>query len=176
MNWLSPLAYALALGGALMGKTAWRMSLGSWAFLSLMQIGRNQSLSLFTPLLSFLTLPVLGIVGFPSLWISVFLNSPSEHLRFLQITSRLINSAVLSILEVLGHLPAIWFLDRSSFCFGVLAASVFTVVFVLTPQPRHTKFRRSAGVFLLAILLARGGGFVPRNRGTRFSGTRSHPA
>jgi len=113
--------YALAITGAILGKSHFKMCVGAWVFVSILEAMQSGSISIFTPLISLITLPVVGFVGFPALIGAAIW----QNFSFLQWLSHAFNAWIILLLRIASYLPSVWFVDRSALYFGFFISLIY---------------------------------------------------
>jgi hypothetical protein len=139
--------YALAVGGGLYWHSCFRsthlgLAVGSWALVALWEVWEIGTLSLATPLLSLVTLPLVCTWIYPGILLSLgiyFLGFHHLGVSLIEILSEILNSAIFFLTQLVMLPWNLWIIPRNSFLISIVFASIaITLRLSLKLSRRHT--------------------------------------
>jgi beta-lactamase superfamily II metal-dependent hydrolase len=148
--------YALAIGGGLFWYPCFRsihvgLAVGSWLGVVLWEVGKTGSISLATPLLSLITLPVVCVWIYPFTLVSLILNTLGMidlSQTLLSTSATVLNFVTLKLASWVMYPGNLWIIPKWSLVFG-LVLSFFVVGFNLTFKQNRKSLFLLIGIVLL---------------------------
>jgi competence protein ComEC len=146
--------------GARPGRACFRAELalatGSWVFLALLEAWQDSTIALATPVLSLLTLPALGLLGYPLLVLAALARAAglaplSSGLAAIAATGT--TAVVASLARAAMALPSLWVVARGPLLLG--AALAVPAAAIASATRRRQRFPAVAGALLCAALALR---------------------